>query len=295
MHLAAAVVIFAASLVLLLLRPRGLPDWAAALGGGLVMIASGLLPVREALAQLGAGWNVFLFFFGLALSSAVAEQAGLFRTAAALAARTAGGSQRRLLIGLYLAGVLITAVLSNDATALLLTPVAFAAATRLGVDPRPYAFACALVANAASFLLPVANPANLLILGRAPLGLGTFLVHLLLPSVLALAVTLAGLLWRHGPPPLRELLMQALPPTPAARRVLQRERGYFRTNARRMQYPAFRRQGLPCGSGAVQSGAKHVVQLRMKRLGQRWSRPGAQAILALRAHLLSNRPLPIVA
>jgi len=103
------------------------------------------------------------------------------------------------------------------------------------------------------------------------------------------------LLWRHGPPPLWELLMQALPPTPAARRVLQRERGYFRTNARRMHYPAFRRQGLPCGSGAVESGAKHVVQLRMKRPGQRWSRPGAQAILALRAHLLSNHPLPIVA
>lgn len=191
---AAAVAIFAASLVLVLVRPRGLPDWAAALGGGLVMVASGLLPVREALAQLGGAWNVFLFFLGLAVSSAVAEQAGLFRTAAALAARTARGSQRRLLIGLYLAGVLITAVLSNDATALLLTPVAFAAATRLGIDPRPYAFACALVANAASFVLPVSNPANLLILGRAPLDLGSFLSHLLLPSVLAVVATLAGLL-----------------------------------------------------------------------------------------------------
>jgi len=103
------------------------------------------------------------------------------------------------------------------------------------------------------------------------------------------------LLWRHGPMPLLELLTQALPPTPAAAKVLQRERGYFRTNARRMQYPPFRRQGLPCGSGAVESGAKHVVQLRMKRPGQRWSRPGPQAILALRAHLLSNRPLPLVA
>ncbi len=103
------------------------------------------------------------------------------------------------------------------------------------------------------------------------------------------------LLWRHGPPPLLELLTQALPPTPAVAQVLHRERGYFRTNAHRMQYPTFRRQGLPCGSGAVESGAKHLVQLRMKRPGQRWSCPGAQAILALRAHLLSNRPLPIVA
>ena len=60
-----------------------------------------------------------------------------------------------------------------------------------------------------------------------------------------------------------------------------------------MRYPAFRQQGLPCGSGAIESGAKHLVQLRLKRAGQRWSRPGAQASLALRAHLLSDRPLPL--
>jgi arsenical pump membrane protein len=72
--------------------------------------------------------------------------------------------QLRLLTSVYIAGVLVTAVLSNDATALLLTPVAFAVSTRLGLDPRPYAFACALVANAASFVLPVSHSANLLVL-----------------------------------------------------------------------------------------------------------------------------------
>jgi len=51
--------------------------------------------------------------------------------------------------------------------------------------------------------------------------------------------------------------------------VLQRERGYFGTHACGMQYPAFRRRGLPCGSGAIESGARHVVQLRMKHPGQR--------------------------
>jgi hypothetical protein len=102
-------------------------------------------------------------------------------------------------------------------------------------------------------------------------------------------------LWRHGPAPLLQLLHDASAPTPEAARLLRRERGYFSTNALRMHYPTFRRQGLPCGSGAVESGAKHVVQLRMKRAGQRWSRPGAQAILALRAHLLSDRPLPTAA
>jgi arsenical pump membrane protein len=177
-----------------LIRPPRLPDWAAALGGGLLMVAFGLLPPVEALQALAANWNVFLFFFGLGLASTTADHAGVFRLAAQAAMRRARGSQRTLIVALFCVGVVVTAVLSNDATALLLTPVVFAIATRAGVDPRPYAFACALVANAASFLLPVSNPSNLLVLARAPLSLDVFLRELLLPQALALAVTLVGLL-----------------------------------------------------------------------------------------------------
>jgi len=186
--------IFVGSLALLLVRPRRVPDWAAALGGGVLLVVVGVLPVGDAFQQLGTSWNVFLFFLGLGLSAATADRAGVFRAAALAAAYLGRGSQHCLLVSLYTAGVVITAVLSNDATALLLTPVAFAVATRLGLDPRPYAFACALVANAASFLLPVSNPANLLVLSSAPLPLGAFLVRLLLPSVLSIVFTLAGLL-----------------------------------------------------------------------------------------------------
>lgn len=186
--------IFVGSLALLLVRPRRVPDWAAALGGGVLLVAIGVLPLADAIHQLATSWNVFLFFLGLGLSAATADRAGVFRAAAEAAARLSRGSQHYLLISLYAGGVLITAVLSNDATALLLTPVAFAVATRLGLDPRPYAYACALVANAASFLLPVSNPANLLVLSRAPLALGAFLTRLLLPSILSTAVTLAGLM-----------------------------------------------------------------------------------------------------
>ena len=196
MPISAAVggLIFIGSLVLLLIRPTRVPDWAAALGGGVMLVIVGVLPLGDALGQLAAAWNVFLFFLGLGLSAAAADRAGVFRTAAEAAARLGRGSQTRLLISLYVAGTLVTAVLSNDATALLLTPVAFAVATRLGLNPRPYAFACALVANAASFLLPVSNPANLLVLSRAPLSLGAFLARLLLPGVLAIGLTLVGLL-----------------------------------------------------------------------------------------------------
>lgn len=78
------------------------------------------------------------------------------------------------------------------------------------------------------------------------------------------------------------------PPSAEAKEVLRRERGYFRTHVARMAYPTFVAQGWPIGSGAVESAAKHLVQLRLKRPGARWSPPGAQALLTLIAHLASR-------
>lgn len=113
------------------------------------------------------------------------------------------------------------------------------------------------------------------------------------PATTAWAEHALGLLWEQGPPPLLALLRaMPLPTTEAVAERLRIERGYFTTNALRMNYPRFRALGLPIGSGAVESGAKHLVQHRLGRAGMRWSIPGATAILTLRAHRLSGRPLP---
>jgi hypothetical protein len=98
-------------------------------------------------------------------------------------------------------------------------------------------------------------------------------------------------LWHGGPTPLLAHFAAAQPCTTTAAAVLQRERAYFTSNAARMQYPTFRQQHLPVGSGAVEASAKHLVQQRMKRAGSRWSERGARAILDLRCHLLSARSL----
>src|SRR6266851_5606196 len=98
-------------------------------------------------------------------------------------------------------------------------------------------------------------------------------------------------LLEHGSEPWLAALRSAEPSDAAAAEVLRVERGYFTTNTARMDYPAFRAQGLPIGSGAVESAAKHVVQVRMKRSGMRWSDAGGEALLALCAYRASNRPL----
>jgi hypothetical protein len=101
----------------------------------------------------------------------------------------------------------------------------------------------------------------------------------------------AGVLLAQGAAAILASLRGVRAPTPAAAEVLRVERGYFAKHAERMQYPLFRLDGLPIGSGAIESAADHVVQQRMKRAGMRWSEAGADALLALRARLRSGRPL----
>ena len=95
----------------------------------------------------------------------------------------------------------------------------------------------------------------------------------------------------HGPGELWEQRQRRRPsPRPEAQEALRRERGYFRTNAAPMEYPSFRAAGLPIGSGAVESSARHLVQQRLKRAGARWSEAGAQCVMNVRCALASTRP-----
>ena len=195
MQLAIGSLIFVATLVLVMLRPKGFPEWAAAIVGGAAMVATGLVTFAQAGKTLEDNLNVFGFFLGLMTISAIAEEAGFFDVLAGLAARFAGNSSRRLMINVMLIGVLITTFLTNDATALILTPVVYALVVRLRLEPLPFMFGTTFIADTASFILPVSNPINVLVLTSYPHDLGHYLQHLLLPAVLVIAGNILIFLW----------------------------------------------------------------------------------------------------
>jgi arsenical pump membrane protein len=147
-----------------------------------------------------------------------ARTGGLFDWVAARAIDLADGSRMRLLVLVYAAGIVTTALLSNDATIVVLTPAVIAALRRIDARPPVYAIACALVANAASFVLPISNPSNLLVFaGRMP-ALGIWLATFALPSAAALAVTFAILAaWFRT-----DLRGRAAPATAGAERAPER-------------------------------------------------------------------------
>ncbi len=182
-------IIAALATAAVILRPWRLPEAVWAVGGALVLVVSGLLPLRGAWRAIGQGTDVYLFLTGMMLLSELARREGLFDTLAGWAVRHAGGSARRLFALVYGIGIVVTVFMSNDATAVVLTPAVHAAARRAGARPLPYLFACALIANAASFVLPISNPANLVVFGGHMPPLGHWLRAFALPSLAAVAVT----------------------------------------------------------------------------------------------------------
>jgi arsenical pump membrane protein len=175
----------------IMIRPFKWDEALIALTGGALMLLLGLLPPLQAFTTLLNDWNTFLFFLGMMSLSALAEVAGLFDWLAVQAARLAHNSPSRLLLNIFLLGSLISMVLSNDATALILTPIVYSLVTRLRLSVLPYLFACTFIADTASFLLPVSNPINIIVLSKFPLDLWTFLRLLLLPSLLVIGINIA--------------------------------------------------------------------------------------------------------
>jgi arsenical pump membrane protein len=176
-----------------IIRPFNLPEAVWAVGGALLLVIFGLLPVGDAATGVAKGTDVYLFLTGMMLLADLGRQEGLFDWLATFAVRHARGSGKWLFLLTYGVGVVVTVFLSNDATAVVLTPAVYAAAKAAGAKPLPYLLICAFVANAASFVLPISNPANLVVFGQSMPPLAAWLGEFALPSLVAIALTFAAL------------------------------------------------------------------------------------------------------
>jgi arsenical pump membrane protein len=176
-----------------ILRPWGLPEAIWAVVGATALVLSALLPWQDALSAMSKGTDVYLFLTGMMLLAEVARREGLFDWLAVHATEAAKGSPAHLFSLIYVVGIIVTAFLSNDATAVVLTPAVYAAAKTAKAKPLPYLVACAFIANAASFVLPISNPANLVLYGNHIPALWPWLKQFALPSALSIAATYAVL------------------------------------------------------------------------------------------------------
>ncbi|MDQ2679684.1 MAG: SLC13 family permease [Candidatus Eremiobacteraeota bacterium] len=182
-------VISVAAILAILVRPKQIPEWTWAAIGALALVLFGAISFPHALQAFAQGISVYLFLIGMMMLAEVARHGGVFEWLASRALGGARESRTQLFWLLYLAGILVTALLSNDATAVVLTPAVYAVVKRANLTPMPYLFACAFVSNAASFIFPISNPANLVLFHGFPPILSAWVAEFWLPSLVGVAAT----------------------------------------------------------------------------------------------------------
>jgi arsenical pump membrane protein len=168
-------------------RPFGWPEAIVAVPAAAIVVGGGALSLADARNELSKLAPVVGFLAAVLVLAKLCADEGLFDWCGAWMAHAAGGRARRLLVAVFVVASIVTAVFSLDATVVLLTPVVFATAARLGLRARPHVYACAHLSNSASLLLPVSNLTNLLALGVSGLSFLRFTALMGLPWLVAIA------------------------------------------------------------------------------------------------------------
>jgi arsenical pump membrane protein len=183
------------SIVLMLIRPRNIPEVCWIGGGVVLLLLLRLVSFRLAVHAAAKALDVCLFLIGMMLLSELGREHGVFDWLSSVAVRSALGACSRLFALVYILGTIVTIFMSNDATAVVLTPAILAAVRKAKVQPLPYLFVCAFIANAASFLLPISNPANLVVFHNQMPRLGSWLLWFGVPSLLSIVATFLVMRW----------------------------------------------------------------------------------------------------
>ena len=164
------------------------PEWSLALLGCAVLLAAVVIAPHDARAAAAQDWPPFVLVSGLLLVGLVANEDGLFAAGGHALARAAPGGVA-LYAGTVVLVVSVTTLLNLDTSVTFLTPVLVYAARSRGEGEAPLLYACLLLSNAGSLLLPGSNLTNLIVLGHLHLSGREFFTHMALAGLAATAVT----------------------------------------------------------------------------------------------------------
>jgi arsenical pump membrane protein len=183
---AVSAALLAVVLIAAVVRPWGWPEAVIAAPAAVIVVATGAIDPHQALDQAKRIGPVIGFLAAVLILAQLTEDEGLFRALGRWLAKGAG-PPRRLLARVFAVAATVTALLSLDATVVLLTPVVFAAAARLGARAKPHIYGLSHLANSGSLLLPVSNLTNLIAFAATGLSFPRFAALMALPWLAAIA------------------------------------------------------------------------------------------------------------
>ena len=192
----AALLIFLATIVLVIWQPRGLGiGWSATLGA-VVALLSGVVHIGDIPVVWQIVWNATAAFIAIIIISLLLDEAGFFEWAALHVARWGGGKGRLLFALIILLGAAVAALFANDGAALILTPIVMAMLLALGFTPAgtlAFVMAAGFIADAASLPLVVSNLVNIVSADFFNIGFNDYAAVMVPVNIVAIIASLAVL------------------------------------------------------------------------------------------------------
>lgn len=192
-----ALLIFLATIVLVIWQPRGLGiGWSAMLGASAALL-SGVIHLSDIPTVWQIVWNATPTFIAIIIISLLLDEAGFFEWAALHVARWGGGKGRLLFVFIILLGASVSALFANDGAALILTPIVMAMLMALGLSPATtlaFVMAAGFIADVASLPLVVSNLVNIVSADFFKISFKDYALVMIPVNIVAIVTALAALL-----------------------------------------------------------------------------------------------------